>query len=126
MEKDYKAKVEKVIGRKMDIKERIAIKRFEDATPLYASLLINIDSIACVSVHNEHVKEGENTDYMVYVIVDSDGGKYKTSSESFIKSIEDISDDLTDAGIEQYPMTIKVCETKSKNNQGSFFTAVLV
>lgn len=124
-EKSYKAKVTKTFG-EMDKVEKIGLKQLDDALSIEAGILIDIVKFAEISVHNEYVKEGENVDYKVYVFVDADGQKYKTSSESFIRSIEDLVDDMTDEDIPTHVIPVKVCETRSKNNSGSFFTAVLV
>lgn len=123
---DYVAKVIGTLGKDLTAREKIAMKKFDDCMNLEGGININLECMTIVEVHNEHVKDGDNTDYTVYVLKDVDGMKYKTSSESLYDSIVDMAFDLEAEGEQAFPMDIKICETKSKNNQGNFLTAVLI
>lgn len=125
--KDYEAKIE-VVGRNIGVKERIAIKNFNDAEKLTAGELVTLTNYAIIDVHNE--KASGEKDYRVCVLCDADGTRRYTSSESFIKSLDEIFEELS----EEKPvcewleegLDIKVCESPSKNFSGNFYTAALV
>lgn len=78
------------------------------------------DIIAKIAVHNEY---SENTDYDVYVIIDKDGNKYTTSSNSFWTSLKAIMDAMSDSD-EAY--SVKVVKVQSKNNTGKILTCAIV
>lgn len=125
--KDYEAKIA-IVGREIGIKERIAIKNLNDAEKLTAGELITLTNYAIIDVHNE--KASGEKDYRVCVLCDADGTRHYTSSDSFIRSLDEIFDEL----IEEKPVSdwleegldIKVCESPSKNFSGNFYTCVLV
>lgn len=56
--------------------------------------------------------------YETYVVVDEDGNKYVTGSESFWKSFMEIWDEMYDEA-EEYK--VKVYKKESKNYQGKMF-----
>lgn len=56
--------------------------------------------------------------YETYVVVDEDGNKYVTGSESFWKSFKEIWDEMYDEA-EEYK--VKVYKKESKNYQGKMF-----
>ena len=56
--------------------------------------------------------------YNTYVVVDEDGNKYVTGSESFWKAFEEIWEEMYDEA-EEYK--IKVYKKESKNYQGKMF-----
>lgn len=78
-------------------KQRVMIKDTSDAIRLDlevdgGDLLIKPDYFAVLDVHNENSK---NVDYVNYIIVDTDGKKYLTSSEAFWSTFCDIWDEMT-------------------------------
>lgn len=125
--KDYEAKIA-VVGREIGVKQRIAIKNFNDAEKLVAGEFVTIINYAIIDVHNE--KASGEKDYRVCVLCGADGVKRYTSSDSFIKSLDEIFEELS----EEKPVSdwleegldIKVCASPSKNFSGDFYTAVLV
>ena len=82
------------------------------------ALIINPMDYAVLEIHNEKVKEGENTDYTKYIILDKDGTKYVTSSENFMNTFIDIYETMKDSG-EDY--AIKIFRKESKNYKGKYF-----
>lgn len=125
--KDYEAKVT-ITGRDIGVKQRIAIKNLNDAKKLGPGELITLVNYAIIDVHNE--KASGEKDYKVCVLCGADCTRYYTSSESFIKSLDEIFEELS----EEKPVSewleegldIKVCESPSKNFSGNFYTATLV
>ena len=85
----YEAKI-KEASRELDVKERIALKDVSatqsiddmslQAKEAGARLNIVPSAWAIVEIHNE---KSENTDYEVFVLIDENGQRYSTSSESF-------------------------------------------
>ena len=125
-EKKYSAQVvnatKELTGRQM-----VALRNFSDMIQLNDQtkendVIIDIDYVACVKVHNE--KSG-NKDYMKYVFVDSDGTKYITGSEPLYREYTDIKETLESGG-DTDPISIKVMRKASNNNQNDFLTCVLV
>lgn len=122
MNKDYATKVMHVT-KELTARERIKFKDVSDAQRLDdivndTPVLITIDYYGEVAVHNEH---SENKDYTVFILVDTDGKKYATGSESFMKALEDISDELADSGEDLKGTEIKVYKLPSKNYNGRMF-----
>lgn len=125
--KDYEAKVT-ITGREIGVKQRIAIKNLNDAEKLDPGKLITLVNYAIIDVHNE--KASGEKDYKVCVLCDADGTRYYTSSDSFIKSLDEIFEELSDEKpvsewLEE-GLDIKVCASPSKNFSGDFYTAALV
>lgn len=124
-ERTYSAAV-KESSRELTAKERVMLKDTSDCIMLNdlaskEAVIIDPAFWAVVSVHNE---KSENKDYVVYVIVDKDGTKYKTSSENFMNSFRDILDDMYG---EDEPYSIKCYTLPSKNRAGqSFLTCSLI
>lgn len=122
MNKDYVTKVMHVT-KELTARERIKFKDVSDAQRLDdivndTPVLITIDYYGEVAVHNEH---SENKDYTVFILVDTDGQKYATGSEAFMKALEDISDELADSGEDLKGTEIKVYKLPSKNYNGRMF-----
>lgn len=124
-ERTYSAVV-KESSRDLTAKERVMMKDTSDCVMLNdeaekGALLIDPDFWCTVAVHNE---KSDNKDYEVYIIVDKNGTKYKTSSENFMNSFEDIMADMTGS---TEPFQIKVYVLPSKNRSGqTFLTCSLV
>lgn len=125
--KDYEAKVT-ITGRDIGVKERIAIKNLNDAKKLMPDELIRLTNYAIIEVHNEKAKDEK--DYRVCVLCDADGTRRYTSSDSFIRSLDEIVDELSDEKpINEWleeGLDIKVCSSPSKNFSGDFYTMTLV
>lgn len=125
----YKSEVKEVFGKELTKKEKVMLKDLTDCTVLGTEaeangcdIIIHPEFYAILSIHNDALAE---PDYEVYVIVDRDGTKYQTSSDSFITSFLDIMADMQDEDPETW--AIKVTLKPSKNRTGkSFLKAVLI
>lgn len=125
---DYNTKVVST-SREITAQEKFLIKDFNDAIGLDSvvtdseGIILDIDIIAEVQVHNEHAKDDK--DYTTIVIITREGTKYTTSSNSVRDAISDIMDECKDEGIEDYKL--KIFKKPSKNYAGkSFMTASIV
>lgn len=102
-------------------KEKVAIKDITNAEKLDSivtpneRLKITPAFTATLEVHNENA---ENKDYIIFVIVATDGTKYITSSESFITSFKSIEEEMKD---ETEEWGIEVHKVESKNFKGRYF-----
>ena len=125
----FKSEVKEVVGKELTKKEKVMLKDLTDCTVLgteveasECDIIIHPAFYAILSVHNDALSE---PDYEAYVIVDRDGTKYQTSSDSFITSFRDIISDMEDEDPETW--AIKVTLKASKNRTGkSFLKAVLI
>lgn len=121
----YKATVREC-SKELTVKERIMLKDTSNAESLDMltqeanfndqKVLINVDYYATLDIHNE---KSDNKDYINFIVVDKDGKKYVTGSQSFISSFTDIVDEMTEAG--ETDITIEVYRKESKNYQGKDF-----
>lgn len=109
-------------------KERVAFKDLSDAISLdeatnAGEVVIPVKGYVVVDVHNE---KSDNQNYKKYVIIDNNGNKYVTGSDSLFSSFIDIWDDMSEGGdLEEF--SIKVYKKPSKNYSGkSFITCSLV
>ena len=125
----YKSEVKEVFGKELTKKEKAMLKDLTDCatlgTEVEASgcdIIIHPAFYAIISIHNDSLSE---PDYEAYVIVDRDGTKYQTGSDSFIASFRDIMSDM--AGEDPETWAIKATLKPSKNRTGkSFLKAVLI
>jgi hypothetical protein len=127
--KTYSSKVtyaskELTAREKIKIKDVSACKKLDELTQNGEHIIINVDFYAIVSIHNE---KADDTDYNNVVIVDKDGSRYVTGSKSFKRSLDDIMDELIDAGVlDEEDILIDVYTKPSKNYSGkSFITCSL-
>ena len=125
MRTDYSTKITSA-SRELTVKEKITLKDFNDCTGLDTvvsnenGFIIDPDVIVEVEVHNERAKDDK--DYTTIVILDKDGTKYSTSSNSLRDSISDILDELADLSDEdKKDLKIKVFKKPSKNYSGKYF-----
>lgn len=123
----YTAKVA-FVSKEVSAKEKIRLKDTNNAVSLdgattEGTMLITPDYYAIVEVHNE---KSEDKNYKKYVVVDKDGQKYVTGSESFITAFREIADDMaSEAPDEEYE--IEIFRKESANYKGkSFITCALV
>ena len=125
----YKSEVKEVFGKELTKKEKAMLKDLTDCTVLGTEvetsgcdIIIHPEFYAVLSIHNDSLSE---PDYEAYVIVDRDGTKYQTGSDSFITSFRDIMSDMADEDPETW--AIKATLKPSKNRTGkSFLKAVLI
>lgn len=108
-------------------KEKVMLKdltnavSLDDASDGNAPLVVDLDYYAHIHIHNER---SENKEYDVCVVVDKTGTKYRTGSESFRTSLEEIVEDMADTDEE---WSLSVYRMPSKNYKGkSFITCSVV
>lgn len=118
-------------SRELTAKERITLKDFNDCTGLDTvvtndnGVIIDPNVIVEVQVHNERAKDDK--DYTTIIILDNDGTKYSTSSNSLRDSIADIMEELKNLSDEdKADLKIKVFKKPSKNYQGKYFLTATV
>lgn len=124
---EYSAKVVEST-RELTGKERVAIKMFtgahklDEVTQNYEDgVLINVDYVAKVAVHNE---KSDNKDYNKYIYVDKDGTMYVSGSETLYRAYQEIAEEMED---EDEDWAIKVIRKESSNYKGKdFLTCVIV
>lgn len=108
----------------LSAKERIKMKDTTNAIKLdeltqeegNEEVVIEPQAYAVLNIHNEH--SDQNKDYVNYVLVDKDGTKYVTSSESFWTSFMEIYKEMEN---ESEPWTVVVYRVPSKNFKGKEF-----
>lgn len=110
----------KETSKNLTAKERIAIKdttsaiKLDDATQV-ESILISPEMFAVLSIHND---KSDNPDYENYIVVDKDGRKFVTGSQSFWTSFMDI---WTEMENEDEDWSVLVYRHPSKNYKGKDF-----
>lgn len=107
--------------KQLSAKERIAVKDFSNAKSIdeetqLGLLTIDVDYLVECDVHNE--KAQENPNYKKYVVVAKDGTKYVTGSDSFIRALKDIMEEM-EGEDEEYQ--IQAYRKPSKNYKGKEF-----
>lgn len=115
----YSVKIRET-SRELTAKERVMLKDTSDALKLdtvttEAPVLIDVDMYAILDIHNE---KSDNKDYANYLVVDKDGTKYVTGSDSFWSSFINI---YTEMLTSDEPYNIKAYKLPSKNRQGKDF-----
>lgn len=101
-------------------KERIRLKDTTNAIKLdtateEAPITITPKAFAILSIHNE---KSDNVDYLNYIIVDKDGNKYVTGSDSFWSSFKSIWDEME---TEAEEWELEIYKLDSKNYKGKKF-----
>lgn len=117
----YSVKIENA-SKELTKKERVMLKDTSDALKLDEiingePIIIDPDYWVMLMVHNE---KSDNVDYPVYLIVDKDGTKYVTGSESFWTTFSDIWNEMTEDGIDE-EWQLKCYKLDSKNYKGKQF-----
>ena len=124
---EYSAKVVEAT-RELTGKERVAIKTFANALQLDTvtqnyedGILIDIDYVAKVAVHNE---KSDNKDYNKYIYMDKDGTMYVSGSETLYRAYQEIAEEMEN---EDEDWAIKVIRKESSNYKGKdFLTCAIV
>ena len=126
--KNYEVHI-KGSSKELTAREKIRLKDLSNSTNLdtltkeHGNVVIDVDYYVILAIHNE--KSEERPDYENIVVVDKAGNKFNTGSASFIRSLEDIVDELADAGETDY--SIEVYRKESNNYKGKeFITCSLV
>lgn len=118
-------------SKELGLRDKIKLKDLGDATSLDRIVdelavngerqLIDVDFYGILNVHNENSRD---KDYKKYVIVDKDGSRYHTGSESFWNSFMDIYSEVIDAGETEF--SIECYKKPSKNYENkSFLTCTI-
>lgn len=121
---NFKASIASV-SKELTGKERImfkdttnAIKLDEATKEAEGGIIIEVAYYGELSIHNE---KSDTVDYSNYIVVDKDGQKYVTGSESFWRSFIDIVDELAECGESIEGSKINVYRHDSKNYTGKQF-----
>lgn len=123
----------KYSSKELTARERIQIKdttdtiKLDEATQLEA-VMIEPLWYAVLSIHND---KAEDADYETYIVVDRNGKRYKTGSQSFWSAFTNIAMELENLAMEldgdAEPWMIKVYRMPSKNRAGKdFITCSLI
>ena len=89
--------------------------KLDEATEGGNSIVIKVEKWAILKVHNE---KSDDKEYENYIIVDSEGHKFVTGSQSFWSSFINIYEEMKD---EDEEWAIKVYRLPSKNYKGKEF-----
>lgn len=125
MRNGYSATVVEV-SKELTHKERVQLQDTTSAVRLDKAtqempVLIDVDFYAVLSIHNE---KAEDKDYNNYIVVDKNGTRYVTGSESFWNTFVDIMAEMAGSDEE---FQIKAYRSESKNYSGkSFITCEIV
>ncbi len=127
-ERNYKVTIEET-SKELTKLEKIALKDVSNALKLDEilesipddSFNIEVAAYVVLAVHNEAVRNGENTDYNQFLILAKDGQKYVTSSKTFWNAFSDIAEELTDELESGEGFTISVYRRPSRNFAGKYF-----
>lgn len=121
MREGYRVTIDEC-SRELSHKERVKLM---DTTPAVRidkvtsdnaeGILIDPDYYAVISVHNEH---SDDKDYNNYLIIDKDGTRYLTGSESFWSSFMDIMEEMKGSDEE---FKVRAYRVESKNRPGKQF-----
>lgn len=110
-------------------KEIVMFKDLSDAVNLSefidehgGAVMIDVESWAELAIHNEKAKDGQNKDYTNYVVVDKNGTRYYTGSESFWSSFKDIWCEMSDSTEE---WSLKVYKKQSKGKKDFITCSVM-
>ena len=110
-------------------KEQVMFKDLSDAINLSefidkhdGSVLIDVDSYVELAIHNEKAKDGQNTDYTNYVVVDKNGTRYYTGSESFWSAFMGIWCEMNDSNED---WSLKVYKKQSKGKKDFITCSVM-
>ena len=100
---------------KVQIKDTTDCKRIDHETSENGAIIINPAWYAILDIHND---KSEDKDYKNYVIVDKDGTRYVTGSQSFMSSFLNIFSEMEDSDEE---WSLKIYRVPSKNRAGKDF-----
>jgi hypothetical protein len=114
----YKVNIVETSIQNLSVKDKIKLKDLTNATRIDQCVgsVIKPVAYAILDVDNEH---SADKNYRKYLIVDADGNKYHTGSESFWTSFKDIWDEMNEAGESDFDLLIY--ERESKNYTGKTF-----
>lgn len=100
---------------KIKLKDTTNAKSIDELTQ-ESSLIIDYAYHVILNVHNE---KSDNKDYTKVVVVDTNGNKFVTGSNSFLESLTGIVEEMKEAGEANFE--IEVYRRDSKNYKGKQF-----
>lgn len=109
-------------SKELSAKDRVRIKDTTNAISLdeitqgEGDVIIDYDYHVILDVHNE---KSDNKDYTKVVVVNKAGTKYVTGSKSFLTALEEIIDEMGDAGEDD--IQLSVYRKDSNNYKGKQF-----
>ena len=107
-------------------KERIAVKNFDRAVALDEAtkdgneVRIVVSNFVECHVRNDKAKEGNSKEYDCFVIIDVNGDRYRSGSESLYNAFFDIYEEMI-AEAPDEPIEIIIYKQESKNYKGKGF-----
>lgn len=116
----YKATLE-FCSKELTAKERIQLKdtgnaiRLDEATKDGASIVIKPAFYAVLGIDNPM---SESKNYKNYIVVDTDGKKYVTGSDTFYDTFSDIMSDMEGSDED---FAIEIYSKESSNYKGKYF-----
>lgn len=115
-------------SKELNAKERVMYKDTSDTISLddltngeEGSAIIGVTDYVLLEVHNERA-QGDK-DYQTIVLIDSDGERYRTGSNSFIRQFLEIWEEMKDY---EEAWGIKVFRKPSRNYNGKEFLTCTV
>lgn len=107
-------------SKELSPKERVQLKDTSDTLKIESMiktepLIISVAWYAVLEIHNE---KSDSVDYTNYIIVDAEGRRYRTGSQTFFNAFKMIADEMI--GIEE-DWKLKIYELPSKNREGKTF-----
>lgn len=130
--RDYSVKIVESSKKDLTARERIMLKDTSGAQSLNelvhdeTGIVITPVAYAVLDIHNAKATGGD-TDYSQYLVLDKDGERYITGSDSFFEAFSDIWADMAGEDgnpIEEY--SIRVYSLPSKNFAGRFLTCSIM
>ena len=125
---NYSAKVVES-SKELTKKETVMFKDLSDAVNLSefidehdGAVMVDVESWVELAIHNEKAKDGQNKDYNNFVVVDKNGTRYYTGSESFWSSFKDIWCEMSDSTEE---WSLKVYKKQSKGKKDFITCSVM-
>lgn len=103
-----------------DLSDALNLSEFIDKHD--GAVMIDVESWVELAIHNEKAKDGQNKDYTNYVVVDKNGTRYYTGSESFWSSFKNIWCDMNDSTEE---WSLKVYKKQSKGKKDFITCSVM-
>lgn len=103
-----------------DLSDAVNLSEFIDEHD--GAVMIDVESWVKLAIHNEKAKDGQNKDYTNYVVIDKNGTRYYTGSESFWSSFKDIWCEMSDSTEE---WSLKVYKKQSKGKKDFITCSVM-
>lgn len=130
--RDYSVNIVETSKKNLTARERIMLKDTSGAQNLNelvhdeTGIVITPVAYAVLDIHNAKATGGD-TDYRQYLVLDNNGDRYITGSDSFFEAFSDIWSEMAGEDgnpIEEY--SIRVYSLPSKNFAGRFLTCSIM